>query len=198
MKKNIAFAIHGGAGTILRAEMTTEKELAYTEGLRIALERGYKVLQSKGSALAAVETAVNALEDCPLFNAGRGAVFTADGKNEMDAAIMDGKNLAAGSVANITGVKNPISLARLVMEKTEFVMLAGEGAMQFARDCEIELMPAEYFYTEFRYNQLLEARKENRVQLDHAGEGKSEESQNPKSKIQNPKIQNGNCRRGRV
>jgi L-asparaginase / beta-aspartyl-peptidase len=164
----IALAIHGGAGTILRSQMTAGKELAYTTGLREALESGWKILHGNGSAMDAVEAAVRSLEDCPLFNAGKGAVFTHDEKNELDASIMCGKTLQAGAVSFVRNVKNPISLARLVMQKTEHVMLAGDGAMEFAKENGVELVPDDYFFTEFRYNQLLEAKKKGRVQLDHA------------------------------
>ncbi len=193
----IALAIHGGAGTILRSDMTEEKELTYTQGLREALVCGWQILQNNGSAIDAVETAVRALEDCPLFNAGRGAVFTHDGKNELDASIMCGESLKAGSVSFVHNVKNPISLARLVMEKTEHVMLAGEGAMDFARENNVEFAPDDYFFTEFRYNQLLDAKKENRVQLDHSTESQksnvesSTSKGNPQSEITNSKSKIG-------
>jgi L-asparaginase / beta-aspartyl-peptidase len=167
-KNKIALVIHGGAGTILRSQMTAEKEFAYTTGLREALESGWKVLRENGSAMDAVESAVRSLEDCPLFNAGKGAVFTHDEKNELDASIMCGKTLNAGAVSFVRNVKNPISLARLVMQKTEHVMLAGDGAMVFAKENGVEFVLDDYFFTEFRYNQLLEAKKEGRVQLDHA------------------------------
>ncbi len=169
----IALAIHGGAGTILRSQMTEEKELAYTTGLREALESGWKVLRRNGSAMEAVEAAVRSLEDCPLFNAGKGAVFTHDEKNELDASIMCGKTLQAGAVSFVKNVKNPISLARLVMQKTEHVMLAGDGAMEFAKENSVEFVPDDYFFTEFRYQQLLEAKQNNVVQLDHSSNPKS-------------------------
>src|SRR6187455_343857 len=116
-------AIHGGAGTIRKEDLSPDKEKAYLS----ALEAGYRILQNKGTALDAVEAAVVSLEDCPLFNAGKGSVFTGDGKHEMDASVMDGSRLTAGAVANVTGVKNPILLARRIMEKTEHVLLAGKG-----------------------------------------------------------------------
>ena len=119
-----SIAIHGGAGTLLKGEMTAELELAYKDTLRIALEKGYHILSKSGTAIDAVEEAVKVLEDSPLFNAGKGSVFTADGTHEMDAAIMNGKDQQAGGVSLITGVKNPISLARQVMEKSEHVFLA--------------------------------------------------------------------------
>lgn len=164
----IALAIHGGAGTILKSLMTAELEREYRSGLQTALETGWKILQKGGNALDTVEAAVVELENFHLFNAGRGAVFTHDGKNEMDAAIMDGKNLEAGAVAFVRHVKNPVKLARLVMEKTEHVLLAGEGANEFARQMNVELERDEYFFTEHRYEQLLKAREEGVVRLDHA------------------------------
>ena len=127
-------AIHGGAGTILKSAMTPELEAEYCGGLEAALKAGWAVLDRGGSALDAVEEAVTSLEDFPLFNAGRGSVFNHEGKNEMDAAIMDGSRLKAGAVAFVRNVKNPIKLARLVMENSEHVLLAGDGAIQFADD----------------------------------------------------------------
>lgn len=166
----IALAIHGGAGTILRSEMTAELEKEYRNGLENALKIGWEILTKNGSALDAVEAAVVELENFPLFNAGRGAVFTHEGKNELDASIMNGKNLRAGSVAFVKNVKNPIKLARLVMEKTEHIMLGGEGANEFAREMKVDFEDDEYFFTEHRYLQLLKARKEGVVQLDHTAE----------------------------
>ncbi len=162
MQKNkIALAIHGGAGTILKSLMTEELEKEYREGLRKSLETGWQILSKNGSALDAVEASVVELENFPLFNAGKGSVFTNEGKNEMDASIMDGKNLKAGAVAFVRNVKNPIKLARLVMEKTEHILLAGEGANQFAEEMKIEFETDEYFFTEHRYKQLQEAIAEN-------------------------------------
>lgn len=187
-----ALAIHGGAGTILRSEMTAELEQEYRDGLRNALQKGFDVLQKNGSALDAVEMAVVELEDFPLFNAGRGAVFTHEGKNEMDAAIMDGAILRAGAVAFLKNVKNPIKLARLVMERTEHILLAGNGANEFAREMNVEFEKDEYFFTDFRYEQLLKAREAGVVQLDHTADEAEiiEETEKPsdgKSEIRNPK-----------
>ena len=169
----IALAIHGGAGTILRSSMTAELEREYRGGLENALRTAWEILRVGGNALDAVEAAVVELENFPLFNAGRGSVFTHEGKNEMDAAIMDGKDRRAGAVAFIKNIKNPIHLARLVMEKTEHVLLAGEGAIEFAREMKIESEPDEYFFTEHRYRQLLSAIEEDRVQLDHTSDRRS-------------------------
>jgi L-asparaginase / beta-aspartyl-peptidase len=163
----LALAIQGGAGTIIRAAMSAEREAAYREGLRQALLGGWEVLQDGGAALDAVERAVQTLEDNRLFNAGRGAVFTHDERHEMDAAIMSGKDLRAGAVAAVGGVKNPILLARRVMEETQHVLLCGSGAEEFAREAGCEFAPPEYFFDQFRYEQLLDARRANEVRMDH-------------------------------
>lgn len=165
---NLALAIHGGAGTILRSQMTPDLEAEYRSGLGNALRAGWEILERGGSSLDAVEAAVVSLEDFPLFNAGRGAVFTHDGRQEMDASIMDGRNLKAGAIAAVKNVKNPIRLARLVMEQTEHILLSGEGAAEFGRVAGIEFAPDEYFFTEHRWLQLQEAIAADRVQLDHA------------------------------
>ena len=166
---NIAIAIHGGAGTILRSAMTPELEREYRSGLENALSAGWEILSAGGSALDAVERTVCSLEDFHLFNAGRGSVFTSDGKNEMDASIMDGKTHDAGAIAFVRNVKNPVTLARLVMEKTPHILLAAEGANQFAAEMDVEHAPDEYFFTEHRWRQLQEAIAAGVVQLDHAG-----------------------------
>ena len=181
----IALAIHGGAGTILKSEMTSALENEYRNGLQNALQKGWQILQRKGSALDAVEASVIELENFPLFNAGRGSVFTHEGKNEMDASIMDGERLKAGAVAFVKNVKNPIKLARLVMEKTEHILLAGEGANEFARQMSVEFADDAYFFTEHRYQQLLKAREAGVIQLDHTAEEPQliKETDNPKSQI---------------
>ncbi len=163
----IALAVHGGAGTIFRSQMTPDLEREYRGGLETSLIAGWAILLGGGSSLDAVETAVASLEDFPLFNAGRGAVFTHEGKQEMDAAIMDGHKLKAGAVAFVKNIRNPVKLARLVMERTEHVLLAGEGANQFAEQIGVRTEPDEYFFTEHRWLQLQEAMAEGRVQLDH-------------------------------
>jgi Asparaginase len=163
-----ALAIHGGAGTILKSQMTAELEREYRTALENALNAGWNILQSAGDSLDAVEAAVACLEDHPLFNAGRGSVFTHEGTNEMDAAIMDGKTLNAGAVAFVKNVKNPVKLARLVMTESEHVMLAGEGALDFARRMNAEFADDEYFFTEHRYRQLQDAIGQGRILLDHA------------------------------
>jgi len=164
----LSLAVHGGAGTIRRALLSAEQEAAYRDGLQQGLRSGWEVLTGGGAALDAVEAAVCAMEDHPLFNAGRGSVFTHNEKHEMDAAIMSGKDLRAGAVAAVAGIKNPIKLARLVMEETPHVLLCGRGAEEFASESGIELAPPEYFFSQFRYDQLMEAQREDGVRLDHS------------------------------
>jgi beta-aspartyl-peptidase (threonine type) len=147
-------AIHGGAGTLPRAESGGDRELRYRAGLAAALDAGYAVLQGRGTSLDAVTRAVMVLEDNPLFNAGVGSVFTLDGRNELDAAIMDGGTLMAGSVCGVTHIRNPIELARAVMEHSEYVMLSGEGAEEFALSRGFALVPRSYFHTPERWRQL--------------------------------------------
>ncbi|MBD0278718.1 MAG: isoaspartyl peptidase/L-asparaginase [Flavisolibacter sp.] len=168
-KENFVLVIHGGAGTILKKNMTPEKEKAYQQALQLALQTGYDILNDGGTSLNAVEAAVRVMEDNPLFNAGKGAVFTNEGKNEMDAAIMNGKTLAAGSVASVTTIKNPISAARAVMEKSEHVMLIGAGAEKFAKQQGLEIVDPSYFYTEGRWRGLQQVRREDslKTELDH-------------------------------
>ncbi|HWP94655.1 MAG TPA: isoaspartyl peptidase/L-asparaginase [Gammaproteobacteria bacterium] len=149
----IAIAVHGGAGTIRAEEMTPEKEAAYRAALEQALKAGYAMLESGGTSLAAVVAAVKVLEDSPLFNAGKGAVFNAEGKHELDAAVMEGRLRRAGAVAGLTRIRNPIELARLVMEKSRHVMLVGGGAEQFAAEQGMEFVTPDYFYTEERWQQ---------------------------------------------
>jgi beta-aspartyl-peptidase (threonine type) len=165
--------IHGGAGVIRRAEMSSEKEKLYREKLQEALQAGFGLLKTGKSSLDAVQAAITIMEDSPLFNAGKGAVFAANGKNELDAAIMDGKTLRAGAVTCVHHIKNPINLARLVMEKSVHVLLCGEGAEEFALEQGIILMPGEYFFTEHRWQQLLRAREKEKQQMDSLAENKS-------------------------
>lgn len=172
-----AIAIHGGAGTILKSNMTPEKEKAYTEGLKDAIEEGEIILKKGGLALDAVEAAVVSLENNPLFNAGKGAVFNNAGKNEMDAAIMNGSDLSAGAITGVTNIKNPVSLAKAVMEQSEHVFLAGSGAMDFAKKVGAQLEDDAYFYVQLRYDQFLQAKQSDSILLDHTstnseGEGK--------------------------
>lgn len=164
----IAIAIHGGAGTILREDLTPEKEAAYKAALNDALNAGYAVLEKGGSSLDAVEQAVISLENTPLFNAGKGSVFTEKGTHEMDASIMEGKTKMAGAVSLITGIKNPVSLARLVMDKSEHVFMAGAGALEFAKLHHCPTETPEYFYDDFRYQQWQAVKGSDTFQLDHA------------------------------
>ena len=165
---NFSIAIHGGAGTLVKGLMTPELEGKYKAALKFARNEGYKILEQGGSAVDAVEVAVKLLEDSHLFNAGKGSVFTAEGTHEMDAAIMDGSNLKAGAVSLITGIKNPVSLARDIMDKSYHVFLAGEGAMQFAKSNGYEVLSPEYFYDELRYKQWQDIKDTEGFQLDHS------------------------------
>ena len=168
-KEKYVMVIHGGAGTILKKNMTPEKESAYIDQLTNALQVGYAAVKNGKTSLEAVEAAIRIMEDSPLFNAGKGAVFTHDGKNELDAAIMDGKTLKAGAVAGVSTIRNPISAARAVMEKSAHVMMIGRGAEEFARQCKLELVDPRYFYTKERWDGLQKALKEDstRAVLDH-------------------------------
>jgi beta-aspartyl-peptidase (threonine type) len=154
----ITLVIHGGAGTILRENLTPEKEAAYRERLTVALDSGYAVLQRGGKSTDAVIAAIRIMEDSPLFNAGKGAVFSSDGVNELDAAIMDGSNLMAGAVAGVTTIKNPITAAYAVMTKSEHVMLTGKGAEKFAEEQGLEIVPNRYFFDSTRYQQWRKAK----------------------------------------
>lgn len=149
-----ALLLHGGAGRIARGALTREQEAAYRASLAAAAEAGARVLRGSGSALDAVEATVRHLEDDPLFNAGRGAAFTLDGRNELDASIMDGATRAAGAVAGVTGIRNPVSLARAVMERSPHVMLAGAGADAFAREAGVDHADAAWFFSETRWQSL--------------------------------------------
>lgn len=153
-REKIQLVVHGGAGTIERSTMTLEREQEYRAGIENALRAGRGILQGGGSSLGAVEAAVRVLEDDPHFNAGKGSVFTSAGTIEMDAAIMDGKTLAAGAVAGIEHVRNPIVLARAVMEKSKHVMMIGAGAEEFAKRNGIEMAAAKYFFTQERWDAL--------------------------------------------
>jgi len=164
---SFTLVIHGGAGNITPAIMNKEQEKQYHEGLKQSLDKGYDVLRNGGSALDAVIMAISTLEDNPLFNAGRGAVFTKKGINEMDAAIMDGSTLAAGAIAGVRNIKNPIKLAREVMLHSGHVFLSGSGAAEFALNQGIEMMPDEYFFNKSRYDQWVEIRDSDFYQLDH-------------------------------
>jgi len=152
-----AIVVHGGAGTITRDRMSPEMEAEYRAMMQTVIDTGAAILASGGSALDAIEHTIRLMEDCPLFNAGRGAVFTHEGRNELDAAIMDGSNLAAGAVAGVTDIRNPITAARAVMEKSAHVMLTGKGASEFAAEQQLEIVDPSYFRVERRYEELMRA-----------------------------------------
>lgn len=158
-EKPFAIAIHGGAGTISKANLTPELRQAYKDKLKEAVDKGSKVLEQGGDSLVAVQTAINVLENSPLFNAGVGAVYTYDGGHELDASIMDGKTMNAGAVAGVRHIANPIDLALAVMNKSEHVMLAGVGAEEFALTQGFTLVPNSHFDSDARYQQLLDARQ---------------------------------------
>jgi beta-aspartyl-peptidase (threonine type) len=165
-----ALALHGGAGTIARASLTPADEQQYRAALEAALTIGHDLLRDGAAALDAVEATVRSLEDCPLFNAGRGAVFTHEGHHEMDAALMAGHTRLAGAVTGVRQVQNPIRAARLVMEKTEHVLLGYPGADELAHEYGLPLQPAEYFFTQKRFDQLQDAIAAGKMQLDHAAD----------------------------
>jgi beta-aspartyl-peptidase (threonine type) len=174
--KKAMLVVHGGAGTITRTNMSADAEKAYRASMEKALKTGHAVLAKGGSSLDAVEATVRVLEDDPLFNAGKGAVFTHDGRNEMDASIMDGRTRAAGSVAGVTIIRNPISAARAVMEKSAHVMMVGRGAELFATSAGLEIVDPSYFWTERRWkslqNELLKEQGKPQASLDGPDEKK--------------------------
>lgn len=153
-EENFGIVIHGGAGTILKENMSDSLEAAYKAKLTEAISVGYEILKNGGTSLEAVTNTINIMEDSPLFNSGKGAVFTHEGRNELDASIMDGKTLKAGAVAGVRHIKNPINLAFDVMQKSEHVMLYGQGAEEFAKGLGYEMMDTSYFYTQNRYESL--------------------------------------------
>jgi beta-aspartyl-peptidase (threonine type) len=168
-QKKIGLVIHGGAGTIERSKMTPESEREHRAGLERALSAGYDILKRGGSSLDAAEAAVRVLEDDPHFNAGKGAVFTSAGVNELDASIMDGRTLKAGAVASVKHIRNPVSLARLIMEKSPHVMLDCAGAEAFAKENGVELVNEKYFFTQERWDAL---QKVKEAEKDGGGGGK--------------------------
>ncbi|MCE7913339.1 MAG: isoaspartyl peptidase/L-asparaginase [Nitrosomonas sp. PRO4] len=164
---SIRLVIHGGAGAILRSKLTPEREQAYRQALAESLTAGYTVLKAGGSSVDAVIAAIAVMEDSPLFNAGKGAVFTHAGRNELDASIMDGATRMAGAVAAVTTLRNPIRAAHAVMTKSAHVMLIGSGAETFAAEQGLEIVDSSYFYTESRWKQLQKAIAKDRIMLDH-------------------------------
>ena len=172
MNQEFSIAIHGGAGTILKSKMTDDQEIMYADVLKVALQTGYQVLKSGGSSLDAVEQAVVVMEDCDLFNAGKGSVFTSDGTHEMEASIMDGSSLKAGAVGGVKNIKNPITLSRLVMDKSDYVYLTGEGANLFAEEQRVAKESDQYFYSEYRHAQWQALRNSEEMVLDHSDDKK--------------------------
>jgi L-asparaginase / beta-aspartyl-peptidase len=170
LKMNLPYTIvlHGGAGTLLRSEITPEKETAYLTGLNEAAAIGFTILKEGGSATEAVKRTVMALEDNILFNAGKGAVFTAGGTQEMDAIIMNGSNLEAGAVAGVKNIRNPVALAEAVMLHSEHVLLSGTGANEFAIAQGFEHTPDDYFFSQYRYDQWQKIRASGATALDHS------------------------------
>ncbi|MFN8578948.1 MAG: isoaspartyl peptidase/L-asparaginase [Candidatus Sericytochromatia bacterium] len=177
---NFTLVIHGGAGTLLKKDMTLQKEKEYKTVLNQALIKGYDVLKNKGTSLDAVEAAIKVMEDSPLFNAGKGAVFTHEETNELDASIMDGKTLKAGAVAGVKTVKNPITAARIVMEKSPHVMMTGKGADEYAKSKGAEIVEPSYFYTEFRYKALKKIQESEKQELDHNSKNDKEKKEDKK------------------
>ena len=166
-----SIAIHGGAGTIMKEDMTAELEQAYIQALEQALQAGYAVLEKNGTATEAVTAAVVSLEDNSLFNAGKGSVITKKGEHEMDAAIMEGKTMGAGAVAGVKNVRNPVTLAREVMLNSNHVFLSGDGAREFAIKQGIKIEPDDYFFSQFRYDQWKAMRDSDTYALDHTQQG---------------------------
>lgn len=172
-KEKYAIAIHGGAGNLLKMNLTPEEQQAYISALDNALHVGSAILDSGGTALDAVQATIMVLEDCPLFNAGKGAVFTHEGRNEMDAAIMNGENAECGAVAGVRHIKNPIAAARAVMSHSEFILLHGQGAEEFAFAHGVQHADTAYFFTPHRWEQLQKAIDEDKTELDHSGKAKA-------------------------
>ncbi len=166
-KPPITLVIHGGAGNILKNSMSLELEAEYIAKLTEALQVGFEILENGGSSMEAVQKTINIMEDSPLFNAGKGAAFSNDGQNELDASIMDGKTLNAGAVAGVKTIKNPIIAARKVMENSPHVMMAGHGADIFAKEQGLELVDSSYFFTQKRWDALQKALKKEKIELDH-------------------------------
>ena len=176
MKGKYAIAIHGGAGNLVKMKLTAEEEQEYKQALDASLEAGKAILAQGGTAVEAVQAAIVVLEDCPLFNAGKGAVFSHEGRNELDASIMDGSNLECGAVAAVRHIKNPIKAAMQVMQHSEFVLLHAEGAETFAKEQGIEMVDTAYFFTQHRWDQLQEALEDDKTELDHSGKAKADNS----------------------
>ena len=162
-QKKYVLVIHGGAGTITKENMTPEKEKAYKDKLTEALKAGYAEIQKGKTSVDAVQSAIVVMENSPLFNAGKGAVFTHEGRNELDASVMYGKNKSAGAVAGVHTIKNPIKAAVAVMQKSEHVMLSGKGAEEFAKEQKLEIVDPKYFWTQDRWNGLQKALEKEKL-----------------------------------
>ncbi len=173
MNQPYALAIHGGAGTIRQADMSPEKEAAYRQVLQNSIERGCRILKAGGTAIDAAEAAVVVMEDSDLFNAGKGSVFTAEGTHELEASIMCGQTLNAGAIGGATLIKNPVAVARTIMQQSDYVYLSGQGADQFAKEHGFPQVANTYFYSDFRYQQWQSVKNENRVTLDHSQVGQA-------------------------
>jgi beta-aspartyl-peptidase (threonine type) len=167
MNTNFSIAIHGGAGNMAKKNLTPEKEAEYKEKLKEALEKGRSLLAEGAEAVDVVEAVIKIMEDSPLFNAGKGSVFSHEGHNEMDAAIMDGRTLDAGTLANVRTIKNPISAAKAIMKKSKFVFLSGKGAEKFANENHIEIVDTSYFFYQPRWDEYLKIRDSKNIKLDH-------------------------------
>jgi len=183
MQAHFGIAIHGGAGNLVKLKLTPAQEKEYTLKLTEALQTGYAILEKGGSSIDAVEAAVKILEDSPLFNAGKGSVFTNDGKNEMDAAIMDGGTLKAGAVAEVRTIKNPISAARKVMENSDFVFLSSRGAEAFAKKEGLEIVDTSYFFEQYRWDQMIRVRDSSKGNKDTANTGSTHPFERPEDKF---------------
>lgn len=175
--------IHGGAGYITKENLNEDKQLAFEQAMKLALQKGYEILKSGGSSIEAVEITIKSMEDSPLFNAGKGSVFTNEEKNEMDASIMDGKTLNAGAVACVTNIKNPISGAKAVLQKSEHVLLTGKGAEAFAKEQKLEIVSPNYFKVEERLKRVQEIKKTEKIELDHSKSGGFIVPKNPDEKF---------------
>lgn len=167
MNSNFSIAIHGGAGNMAKKNLTPEKEAEYKAKLKEALDKGRAMLAEGAEAVDVVEAVIKILEDSPLFNAGKGSVFAHDGTNQMDAAIMDGKSLDAGTLANVRTIKNPISAAKMIMRKSKFVFLSGKGAEKFAKENNVEIVDTSYFFYQPRWDEYIKIRDSKNVKLDH-------------------------------
>jgi beta-aspartyl-peptidase (threonine type) len=167
MNSNYSIAIHGGAGNMAKKNLTPEKEAEYKAKLKEAIDKGRTMLADGAEAVDVVEAVIKILEDSPLFNAGKGSVFAHDGTNQMDAAIMDGKTLDAGTLANVRTIKNPISAARLIMKKSKFVFLSSKGAEKFAKENNIEIVDTSYFFYQPRWDEFIKIRDSKNIKLDH-------------------------------